>query len=117
MLLSILRRIARKRLSSFAFLIIGVVLSLPFRTAQQEGGGEGAGEYGNDGLGPNDGRRESERDIPGELPEEEGHCTERNVTEYEIVAVEWVEVYIPYIIIIWIMMATLAKLGEFCVAI
>ncbi|XP_072026556.1 sodium/hydrogen exchanger 3-like [Amphiura filiformis] len=104
MLLSILKRIATKRVSRFVFILLGVFFSLPFRTLQQEG------EYGADGL-DGEGNGEEERMIPGELPEEEGACYARNVTEYEVVAVEWVEVYVPYIIFIWVMLASLAKVG------
>ena len=104
MLFNILKRIATKRISNFVFILLGIFFSLPFRTLQQEGG------FGNDGLG---GEEKPERQLPGELPEEEGACYERNVTEYEVVAVEWVEVYVPYVIVIWVMVASLAKVGKF----
>ena len=81
------------------------MLSLPFRTVQQEDT-----KYGSDGL---EEEGEEEQGFLGELPQEEGHCTERNVTSFEIVAVEWVEVYIPFVVIIWVMLASLAKIGEF----
>ena len=105
LLFNILRRIISKKAARFGLVFLGLMLSLPFRTVQQEDT-----KYGSDGL---EEEGEEEQGFLGELPQEEGHCTERNVTSFEIVAVEWVEVYIPFVVIIWVMLASLAKIGEF----
>ncbi len=53
--------------------------------------------------------------FPDSLMEEvnETSCGRGNLTRYDIIAIQWLEVHVPYTILVWVLLASGVKVGKY----